>query len=145
MSKKFPIEAISSIFGSKKHSMTKQIIELDFGTIEYDGVIASLTLYPRTHLTLNMAMEMVKIRKEISGNSNVKLFADIRNIIGIDKKAREYLKSDEAKEYAICCAFLVESTLSIFLGNLFLRIFSSDTPLKMFRDMDKVHIWLKKF
>ena len=65
-------------------------------------------------LNLKSAIEVVRIRQEISGEKSFPVLIDSGGITGIDKKAREYFVTEKAQRGMSAAALLSNSFLPHF-------------------------------
>ena len=96
-------------------------------------------------ITLDMAKEMIKARHEFTEYKPVVVLVYDQGVVSIDKKARDYLSSDEGVRGFIAGAFVLDSPFDSFLGNFFLKVSKPKVPAKVFSRTDEAMKWLEKF
>lgn len=95
-------------------------------------------------LDLEGARQAVKLRKTLTKNKEYPLLADIRNIKNATKEAREYMGSKDAGEGISKAAIIIDSNISMVIGNLFLALNKPETPTKLFTEKSAAIKWLNE-
>ncbi|MDQ3191064.1 MAG: STAS/SEC14 domain-containing protein [Bacteroidota bacterium] len=100
-------------------------------------------------LTLDLAKNIVESRLKISDGITRPILIDIRNLVSVDKAAREYLASHEATFLLSAGAISFGSTfknyMAILAGNVFIKIDKPAIPTKLFTEKDKALQWLRTY
>ena len=68
---------------------------------------------------------------------------DIRNMMFIDNKTREYAAA-QYRTHVAGQAILIDSKISSYFANIFLKFSKPKVPTKLFTDEDDAIKWLKK-
>lgn len=61
----------------------------------------------------------------------------------ISKEGREYAATEEAVEFTIAEAYVIQSLAQRILGNFYLKFNKPKVPTRLFTDKDKAEKWLK--
>ncbi|MFT5821358.1 MAG: hypothetical protein ACI8ZM_002610 [Crocinitomix sp.] len=98
-------------------------------------------------ITLGLAKEIVRKRLELTGGEEVLAIANIEEVNGIDRDARNYLSSAEGTKGITAGAIITDSAFTKHLANFFMKIpFSKSLiPGKVFSNEEEAILWLKKF
>jgi len=92
-------------------------------------------------------METMKKVTEIGDTWNEeKLCAnlfDIRDMMFIDSKTRNYA-AEQYRPHVAASAIVVESRMSSYFANLYLKFSTPKIPTRLFTKMDEAEKWLKK-
>jgi hypothetical protein len=109
-----------------------------------DGIIYSI--HPSNDvITLEIAKENVKQRLKLTDGKTYPMFSDIRNVVSVDKAAREYLAGGEAIEGLSAGALLIKTQFEKIMSTLWMMINKPPRPLKTFTDKDDAIRWLEQF
>jgi hypothetical protein len=96
-------------------------------------------------ISLEMAKEIVKVRLEFTGHKPVVALALNQGVISMDKKARDYLSSDEGVRGVIAGAIMLDTPFGSFLGNFYLSVTKPKIPLRIFSKKEAALKWLQQF
>ncbi len=124
--------------------MNKSPISTPHVRFEIKNDILYVTYLPGAIITLEIAKEIVRLRKEYTNNVPSLLVVSGEGLRAIDKEARSYL-SKEGAEGVIAGVLLVNSIYAEFFGNFFLNISKPENPAKLFTDEKKAMEWLEQF
>ena len=96
--------------------------------------------------TLDIAKSMVEKRKKFTNHKNVKVLVMQAGLKGLDKEARAYFSSDEAREGVSAAAILAKNAFERHLANFFIGItvIRPKVPTRLFTDQSEAIKWLKK-
>ncbi len=61
----------------------------------------------------------------------------------VSKEGREYAATEEAVEFTIAEAYVIQSLAQRILGNFYLKFNKPKVPTRLFTDKDKAEKWLK--
>jgi hypothetical protein len=93
-------------------------------------------------IDLETVKEMTKIGDEWNGTELCANLIDIRDVLFIDSKARAY-GAEQYRSYVAGQAILIESKISSYFANLFLKFSTPKVPTKLFTNEDEALFWLK--
>ena len=96
-------------------------------------------------ISLEMAKEIVKARLELTGHQPVVALALNQGVLSMDKKARDYLSSDEGVRGIIAGAIVLDTPFGSFLGNFYLSVTKPKIPLRIFSKKETALNWLQQF
>jgi hypothetical protein len=112
-----------------------------------DGIVFGDFRY--ADLDLGIAIQIVNNRKEVCSGIPRPMLVDLTSVKNVTKEARDYFGTDEGFSLLKASAIIIESPLSSFLANFFMKINFVKTaiPLKVFhlKEREKAVIWLKEF
>jgi hypothetical protein len=120
-----------------------QIAENDF--IKYwieDGILYSEYKKP-TDNTLENVKSMIALRHVISNNKKQCWCYDITLLKSYSKEGRDYADL-HGQDYLHASAILVNSHVTMFLFNSFLKLKKLVVPVQVFKQKDKATKWLKE-
>ena len=98
-------------------------------------------------ITKNIAIEMVKERKDYTQGKSVKIVMVFPHLTNMDKGGRDYLSSDDAKEGILATAMVTNSIIGRVIINFFLKLNNKnnqDFPNKVFNNEEDALEWIKK-
>lgn len=96
----------------------------------------------KSAIDLETVQEMTKVGDEWNGTKVCANLIDIRKVAFIDSKARAY-GAEQYRDYVAGQAILVESRISSYFANLFLKFSNPKVPTKLFTKEDEAMSWLK--
>ena len=85
---------------------------------------------------------MTRVGDEWNGTVLCANLIDIRNVSFIDSKARAY-GAEQYRSYVAGQAILIESKISSYFANLFLKFSRPKVPTKLFTKENEALAWLK--
>jgi hypothetical protein len=95
--------------------------------------------------TLDIAKEVVKARLEFTDYKPVLALVYNDGVASMDKKARDYLSSDEGVRGIIAGAMILDSPFGSFLGNFYLSVTKPKVPIRIFSKKESALKWLLQF
>jgi hypothetical protein len=96
-------------------------------------------------MTLDIAMETVKIRHNLAGKKPYPVIIDLHNLKSITKEARDFLAKGKAVESVIAIALISRTNLHKIIGNLYLTFSKPSVPTKLFNNKNEAIAWIKQF
>jgi hypothetical protein len=96
-------------------------------------------------ITLEMAKEIVRVRRDFTGPDPVRALVYNQGVVTIDKKARDYLTSDEGASGFTAVAIILGNPFSTFFVNFFVSVTKVKMPVRTFYKKDAALKWLEKF
>ena len=96
------------------------------------------------NMTLENSKEIYALRKTISKGKDQLFCYDISNLKSMTKEARDYGEiygQDDLKASSI----IVNSHLTMFIYNAFLKLKKVNIPVKVFKSKDQAIHWLESF
>lgn len=106
-----------------------------------DGILFSE--YKKPHeMTLENSKEIYEMRSQISEGKDQYFCYDICNLKSMSKEARDYGEKF-GQENLAASAIIVNSQITLFLYNTFLKIKKVKIPVKAFKDKSQGIKWLK--
>ena len=96
-------------------------------------------------ISLEMAKEIVKTRLEFADHKPVVALVVNQGVLSMDKKARDYLSSDEGVRGLIAGAIVVDTPFGSFLGNFYLAVTDPKMPTRIFSKKEAALKWLQQF
>lgn len=96
-------------------------------------------------INLEMAKEIVKTRLEFTDHRPVVVLVLNQGVVSMDKKARDFLSSDEGVRGCIAGAIVLDSPVGSFLGNFFLSVSKPKIPARTFSKKEAALKWLQQF
>jgi hypothetical protein len=94
-----------------------------------------------TELNLDSIKESIEIREKISGGQKQYWLYDITNLKNVTKEVRDYAER-YGQDYLYCIAVLVNSHITKFLFNSYLKLNKPDFPFLFFTEKEKAVEWL---
>lgn len=109
-----------------------------------NGIVYSIHP-PNDVITLEIAKENVRQRLILTEGKTYPMFSDIRNVLSVDKAAREYLSEGEAIEGLNAGALLIKTQIEKILSNIWMLLNKPPRPLKTFTNKEAAIAWLEQF
>ena len=116
-------------------------------SFEFKEGILIATYLSNKAITEQIAIELVKKRKEFTGGKDVKMIMVFHALTNMDKGARDYLSTAEAKEGVLASAMVADSVIVKVIINFFLKLNNNNNneiPNKVFNNVDDAMEWIKK-
>jgi len=85
----------------------------------------------------------IKVRKEMTGNKQIVMLSDVRNLKFITRAGRERLAGKDGGEGVI--AVVINSKVQAIMYNFFSMIYREPSPAKVFTNKEEAIKWCKKF
>ena len=96
-------------------------------------------------INLEIAKEIVRAWQDFTEHKPVLQLVYNAGVVSMDKKARDYLSSDEAVGKIIAGAIVLDSPFGSFLGNFYLSVSKPKIPARIFSKTENALKWLDKF
>ena len=109
-----------------------------------DGILHGVAL-PDFKQTLEDARENIKCALELSGGERFPLLLDIRNTGELSKEARMYYAGEEGSNSVNAVAIVADSAFTRVVGNLFIRLTTTNYPARLFGTEHQAIEWLHGF
>ena len=119
--------------------------ELENDNIKYwieDGILYSVFKKP-TVMTLDNIKTFIEMRHELSGNKKQYWCVDIKSLRSFTKEGRDYADV-HGQDFLHACATVVNSHVTKFIFNVFLRIKKPRIPFRAFKNKEEAVAWLKE-
>jgi hypothetical protein len=94
------------------------------------------------NLDLNIGVEIIKLRHEISAGEKQYWCYDFKNIISMPSETKEHA-AKYGQEYLHATAVIVYNHLQKFIVNIFISLKKPTIPFMAFTDKEKALQWLK--
>jgi hypothetical protein len=105
-----------------------------------DGILCSAYKEP-VDIDLEKAKETISLRHEISNNQKQFWCYDVAFLKSFSKDSRDYADK-HGQEFLYACATIVNSHITKFMFNTFLKLKGSKIPMKVFTKRDVAMKWL---
>src|SRR4030095_8046080 len=96
-------------------------------------------------INLEIAKEIVRTWQDFTEHKPVRQLVYNQGVVSMDKKARDYLSSEEAVGKIIAGAIVLDSPFGSFLGNFYLSVSKPKMPARIFSKTENALKWLDKF
>jgi hypothetical protein len=107
-----------------------------------DGILYSEFKKPIV-MTLENIKSFISLRHEISNNQKQYWCSDITSMKSFTKEGRDYADI-HGQDFLYASAVIVNSHITMFIFNVFLKIKNVKIPFKAFKNKEDAVIWLKK-
>lgn len=124
--------------------MATKKLETNHFIWELEDGILRLTYKPGI-LSLEIAKEVVKSRKEFTNNTSYPNLVMQTGLTKVEKEARDYLSSEEGSEGISAGAILTNSAFQMTLANFFLKVSRPRVPARMFTSKKQAIQWLSNY
>ncbi|MBW4361621.1 DUF7793 family protein [Flavobacterium taihuense] len=94
-----------------------------------------------TVLSLDNLKQVIEMREKISGGEKQYWLYDITNLKNLTKEVRDYAER-YGQDYLYCIAVLVNSHITKFIFNSYLKLNKPDFPFLFFTKKEKAVEWL---
>ena len=123
----------------------KKILDTPYVHFELQDDLLFCTYKKGLRLNLDMAKEIVKARLEFTNYIPALVVVYNAGVISMDKKARDYLSSEEGLRGCIAGTIVLDSPFGLFLGNFYLSVTKPKMPTRIFSKTEDALKWLDKF
>lgn len=110
--------------------------------IQGDDQIYSYIALKKSSIDIDTVKEMTRVGDLWNGEKLCANLVDLRELLFIDSKTREYAAA-QFREHVAGQAILIESKISSYFANLFLKFSKPKVPTKLFTDEGEALKWLK--
>ena len=121
--------------------MNKNTVENDFIRFWFENGILCSAYKKSVDIDLEKAKETIALRHEISDNQKQYWCYDIALLNNFSKESRDYADQN-GQELLNACATIVNSHLTKFMFNTFLKLKGSKVPMKVFTKREEAMIWI---
>jgi hypothetical protein len=111
--------------------------------IEGDDMIFRYIAINKCTLDLDTLQKMTVVGDTWCQNRLCANFIDIRDMIFIDSKTREYAAA-QYRPHVAGTAILIDSKISSYFANIFLRFSKPKVPTRLFTNENEAIAWLKE-
>jgi hypothetical protein len=123
----------------------KKILDTPYVHFELQDDLLICTYKKGSRLNLDMAKEIVKARLEFINYKPTLLLVYNQGVVSMDKKAREYLSTEDGVKGVIAAAIVVGSPFTSFMANFFVSVNRPIMPVRIFSNAKGALKWLQKF
>jgi len=116
-------------------------IENSFVKFWFENGILFSKFQKDTELSLDGIKEAIEIREKISGEQKQYWLYDITNLKNVTKEVRDYADR-YGQDYLYSVAVLVNSHITKFIFNSYLKLNKPDIPFLFFANKEKAVEWL---
>lgn len=116
-----------------------------FDTFLVEGEVCVTIVKSNSEITLEDALENTRAVQKISNGYQYPMLVDTRDIRSISKEARDHFSMRNRNGHVNCIAVLIDSPVSMVVGNFFMGLNKPAVPTKLFTSPDKAFKWLEKF
>ena len=110
-----------------------------------NGIIHEIFKSNLEILNIEKAKQIVTDRLKVSNGITRPIFADISNMVSVDKASRKYLAEGDAMKYLSATAILVDNPITKFAAGIYIRIDKPSIPTKFFTDKALALTWLERY
>ncbi len=122
--------------------MKNAIINNKIELIQQDDNIYIYKALEKSVIDIETVKEITRLGDEWNGTTLCANLLDFRDVQFIDSNAREY-GAEQYRAHVAGQAILIESKISYYFANIFLKFSQPKVPTKLFIDKSKALIWLK--
>lgn len=116
-------------------------VENEYVEFWFENGLLRNNLKKPIHVTEEIMVELIEMRKKISNGTNQYWLQDISNLKSIDKKSRD-IAEKEGQELLYASASLVNSHITKFMFNTFLKLKKTEIPFRAFTKEEDAVKWL---
>ena len=107
-----------------------------------DGILHNELKKP-VIMTLETVKEFIALRHEISENKKQYWCSDVTRIKSFTKEGRDYADI-HGQDFLHACAGIVNSHVTMYLFNIFVKIKTIKIPFRAFTSREKAVLWLNQ-
>lgn len=116
-------------------------IENNFVKFWFENDILISEFQKNTELNLDSIKQVIAMREKISGGQKQYWVYDISNLKTVTKEVRDYAER-YGQDYLFCIAVQVNSHVTKFMFNTYLKLNKPDFPFLVFSKREKAVEWL---
>lgn len=129
----------------KQTTEKEGFIEFEYFSLWIEGGNIHFVCKPDAIITLDIAKYMIVERLKLSNGIMRPILMDVRNILIIEVKARQFFASKEANHLLSASAILLNNALIRLAINIFILIDKPQAPTQLFTDQKLALHWLESF
>lgn len=122
--------------------MERKIVNNKIELIKREDQIYIYKAINNCSIDLETVKEMTVVGDQWNGTELCANLIDIRDVFFIDSKARSY-GAEQYRSHVAGQALLIESKISSYFANIFLKFSNPKVPTKLFTKEDEAINWLK--
>jgi hypothetical protein len=122
-----------------------KVLDTPYVYYELQGDLMIGTYKKDLKINLEIAKEIVKVRQDFANHTPVVGLIYNQGVVKMDKKAREYLASDDGVKGIIAAAIVVGSPFTTFLANFFVSVNKPKMPVRVFSNAPDALKWLQRY
>ncbi len=107
-----------------------------------NGILCSEFTKPVV-VNLDEMKKMIELRHQISNNTKQYWLYDLRQVTSMLKGARDYAEI-HGQDFLYASAVIVDSHVTMFIFNIFVKIKTPKIPFKVFTSKEKAVKWLNQ-
>lgn len=123
--------------------MQSTVINDKVKIIQGDDQIFKYIALSKSSIDVDTVEKMTETGDTWNGDKLCANLVDLRDVLFIDSKARAYAAA-QYREHVAGQAILIESSISSYFANIFLKFSKPKVPTKLFTNEEEAIIWLKK-
>jgi hypothetical protein len=120
-------------------------VDTPTATIWIEDGILRVEIKPGAKVEARDAEAHVQLTAELVDERKAPLLADISRVLSTSREARSTYAGPRADEVLSALALLVDSPISMVIGNFYLRLSRPPFPCRVFSDKEKALDWLRDF
>jgi len=129
-----------------KAKIISEIVSIKcFDTFMVEGDYCVTIVKKDSEIVLEDALENTKSVLQVSQGKKYPMLVDTREIRSISKEARDHFSMRNRKGSVNSIAVLIDSPVSVVVGNFFMGLNKPAVPTKLFTTPEKAFKWLKTF
>jgi len=122
-----------------------KVLDTPFVHYQLNDDLLTATYKKGLKISLDMAKDIVKSRLELTNHRPLLVLVYNQGVVSMEKKARDYLSSNEGVSEIIAAAIVLDSPFGSFLGNFFISVTKPKIPARIFSKREDALKWLQKF
>ena len=111
--------------------------------IDKHGILIQ-TYIKNTDLTLEDAQADFDSYSGLCKECKLPVLIDMENVRSVEREARAFYSSEEAKNYITAAALLITNPVNRIIGNFYMGLNKTAFPFRLFTEKEKTIQWLKK-
>jgi hypothetical protein len=116
-------------------------VENEYARFWFENGILINELKEPIEVDLEIMSKLIELRHEISNNKHQYWCMDGTKLVSLNKEARDYAEK-YGQEFIFANAMMVNSHVTKFIFNMYVKLKSPDFPFQAFTDREKAVKWL---
>lgn len=117
------------------------MVENEYARFWFENEVLINELKEPIEIDLKIMSKLIELRHEISNNTNQYWCMDGTKIVSLNKEARDYAEK-YGQDFIDANAMIVNSHVTKFIFNMYVKLKSPDFPFQVFTDREKAVEWL---
>jgi len=127
-----------------KYTGKQSYLENDYVEIWIENNTVIEIFKPDTIIDMEAGKKIIEDRMKVSNGVPMPIFVDMRNMVSMDNKTRDFMGTEDAVINLTHGAFLISSIFNRLLANMYMKFNTPPVPVKFFTSEKPAFEWIDK-